>query len=166
LERDALALPPHLGSDCIAGKDRPREPRLDGVEPFRLGVRTRAQDRARGDAKARRAMEDGAIEARRLGVLRVRVQRVLVPIEPIQECEIGWCRQIADQFRRGLRYRMRDRRVTHPAAEAAVLARERAAVHGRNRSAVLAEKLARVLDDGRVARTVVACLLDARAAYR
>ena len=61
---------------------------------------------------------------------------------------------------------MRDRRVTHPAAEAAVLARERAAVHGRDRFAVLAEKLARVLDDGSVAGALVDDLLDARAAHK
>jgi len=46
------------------------------LEPFRLVVRIRAQDRARGDAEARRAMEDGAIEAGSLGALRVRVQRM------------------------------------------------------------------------------------------
>src|SRR5215831_4286354 len=67
LERDALALAPHLGADGVAGKDRSREPRLDAFEPLRPVVRALAQDRARRDTEASRTMQDGSIEARGLG---------------------------------------------------------------------------------------------------
>src|SRR5262249_54484818 len=69
LERDALALAPHLRADGVAGKNRPREPRLDAFEPLRPVVGTLAQDRARRDAEASRTMQDGTIEARGLGAL-------------------------------------------------------------------------------------------------
>src|SRR5262245_66665110 len=63
LERDALALAPHLGADGVAGKDRPREPRLDAFQPLRPVVGALARDRARRDAEGRRALHDWTIEA-------------------------------------------------------------------------------------------------------
>src|SRR5262249_58552857 len=77
-ERDAPALPPHLGADGVAGKDWPREPRLDAFEPLRKVAGALPQDRARRDAEACRAMQDGTIEAGGLGALGIGVERVLV----------------------------------------------------------------------------------------
>src|SRR5262245_50528599 len=51
LERDALALRPHLGADGVAGKDRLGEARLDAGEPLGPIVRDGAQDRVGGDAE-------------------------------------------------------------------------------------------------------------------
>src|SRR6516162_7612422 len=89
LERDALALPPHLSADGVAGKDRPREPRLDAFEPLRPVIGALPQDRARRDAEACRAMQDGTLEAGGLGALGIGVERVLVAVEPVQKREIG-----------------------------------------------------------------------------
>src|SRR5262249_25171917 len=82
LERDAGALPPHLGADGVAGKDRAREPRLDAFQPLRPVVGALPQDRARRDAEASRPMQNGTIEAGGLGALRIGVERVLVAVEP------------------------------------------------------------------------------------
>src|SRR5262245_36680537 len=84
LERDALALAPHLGADGVAGKDRPREPRLDAFQPLRPAVGALPQDRARRDAEACRPMQNGAIEAGGLGALRIGVERILGAVEPVQ----------------------------------------------------------------------------------
>src|SRR6516165_5812994 len=110
LERDALALAPHLGADGVAGKDGPREPRLDAFEPLRKVVGALPQDRARRDAEACRAMQDGTIEAGGLSALGIGVERVLVAVETVKKREIGRRRQIADFLRRRLRHRMRRRR--------------------------------------------------------
>src|SRR5262249_60907850 len=62
LERDALALAPHLGADGVAGKDRPRKPRLDAFEPLLPVVGALPQDRARRESEACRAMQDLTLE--------------------------------------------------------------------------------------------------------
>src|SRR6516164_1821833 len=165
LVRNALGLPPPLGADGVAGKDRPREPRLDAFEPLRPVIGALPQDRARRDAEACRAMQDGTLEAGGLGALGIGVERVLVAVEPVEKREIGRRRQIADFLRRRLRYRMRCRRLRCLAAEPAVLARKRAAVDGGDRRSVLADQVARILDDGGVAGAFVDDLLDARPAH-
>src|SRR5215471_4804073 len=165
LERDALALAPNLGADGIAGKDRAREPRLDAFQPLRPAVGALPQNRTRRDAEACRPMQNGTIEAGGLGALRIGVERILVAVEPVQQREIGRRRQIADFLRRRLRHRMRHRRLGRLAAETAVLARKRAAVDGGDRRPVLADQVARSLDDGGVAGALVDDLLHARSAF-
>src|SRR5215471_3978155 len=165
LERDALALPPHLGADGVAGKDRPREPRLDAFESLRPVIGALPQDRARRDAEACRAMQDGTLEAGGLGALGIGVERVLVAVEPVEKREIRRRRQIADFLRRRLRYRMRCRRLRRLAAKPAVLARKRAAVDGGDRRSVLADQVARILNDGGVAGALLDDLPDARPAH-
>src|SRR6516165_3453981 len=67
---------------------------------------------------------------------------------------------------RPLRYRTRRRRLRRLAAEPAVLARKRAAVDGGDRRSVLADQVARILDDGGVAGAFVDDLFDARPAHK
>src|SRR4029453_6528115 len=61
LERDALAFAPHLGADEIAGKDRPREPRLDAFQSLRPVLGAGAQNCARRNPEARRAVQNGPL---------------------------------------------------------------------------------------------------------
>src|SRR3954462_4106545 len=83
LERDVLTLLPDLGPDGLAGKDGPREPRLDAVQPLRAVVGAGSQDRVRRHAEACRAVEDGPIEAGDLGTRGIGMQRVLIAIEAV-----------------------------------------------------------------------------------
>ena len=94
------------------------------------------------------------------------MERVLVAVEAVQKREIGRRRQIADFLRRRLRHRVRRRRLRRLAAKPAVLARKRAAVDGGDRRSVLADQVARILDDGGVAGALVDDLLDARPAHK
>src|SRR5262249_10211869 len=165
LERDALPLAPHLGADGVAGKDRPREPRLDAFELLRPVIGVLPQDRARRDAEACRAMQDGTLEAGVLGALGIGVERILVAVEAVQQREIGRRGQIADLLPRRLGPPVRHRRLRRLPAETAVFARKRAAVDGGDRRPVLADQVARSLDDGGVAGALVDDLLHARPAH-
>ncbi len=94
------------------------------------------------------------------------MQRILVAVEAIKEREVGRRRQIAHLARRRVGHRRRRRRIGDLAAEAAVLARHRAAFDRGDRRAVGVDEIARRLDDGGVARPLVDHLPDARPAYQ
>src|SRR5262249_56037182 len=155
----------HTGSRGQSFPATPSAPRLDAFEPLRKVAGALPQDRARRDAEACRAMQDGTIEAGGLGALGIGVERVLVAVKTVKKREIRRRRQIADFLRRRLRYRMRCRRLRRLAAKPAVLARKRAAVDGGDRSSVLADQVARILDDGGVARAFFDFLLSSRPAH-
>src|SRR4029077_5236958 len=117
LERNALALLPHLGADRVAGKHRARESRLDAFQPLRPALGARAQDRPRRDAEARRPVQDRPVEARGLGALGIGMQRILVAVEAVEEREIGRRRQIADLVWWALGHRVGLGRLRRLAAE-------------------------------------------------
>jgi hypothetical protein len=78
LEEDMATLAPHVGGECLAGKDGRGEAHTDGAETRRVVARIRTQNMARRHAKATQAVQDGPWEADLGRHLGVRMQRVVV----------------------------------------------------------------------------------------
>jgi hypothetical protein len=85
LEEDLVSLLP-VGRDVrLTGEGHAGEARLVARHLAGVAVERVIDDGLEGDAVGAQAVDDGLVEARHLGEVRVGVQRVLVAREPIQE---------------------------------------------------------------------------------
>ena len=85
-KRVSPASPVHIADrEGVARQHRRSEAGLDVVEPHRVAGAHRVQERPAGEAVAAQAVQDRTVEATDRGERRVRVQRVAVAGQPVDE---------------------------------------------------------------------------------
>src|SRR6476620_8207289 len=85
LERNHVAVLPQIHRHGLAGIDRRREPRDMLPESGRIVVRIGLQDSAAGNAVGAHAVQDRLWKAGALGKFGIRMQRIAVAAEPVDQ---------------------------------------------------------------------------------
>ena len=76
---------PHMGDELVARLDRAGEAGLELLEVCRVGAAQQVQDAVGRAVPAEQAVHDGATEAHLHAGLWVRMQRVVVAVQPVQQ---------------------------------------------------------------------------------
>ena len=74
-----------LHGERVTRVDGLREPRLHALEPRRVGVAQRVEQRPTGEPPRAQTVQDGPVEAGHLGELGIRMERIAVAGEAIGE---------------------------------------------------------------------------------
>lgn len=80
---------PHVSDELVAGLDGAGEAGLELLEVCGVGAAEQVQNAVGGAVPAEQAVHDGAAEAHLHARLRVRVQRVVVAVQPVQQRGLG-----------------------------------------------------------------------------